>query len=123
MSTRCNIHFTDRGHVLANVYRHTDGYPDGESGVMADLARFLDDVEAQTTDTRFADPSYLAAKFVVWQAAQWASDGKPLEFLGLGVCTGDAGDGAYVYTVECGQSSGYPSPRPKVTVRKARVTA
>ena len=109
MSTRCNIHFaysTDEP-PEANIYRHSDGYPEGEE--------FFTEVEAQTTDTRFNDPSYLAAKFVVWQAGQFAKhgSGQPLDFLSLGVTNKDAGDGEYVYTVICGNG------RPEVIHREA----
>lgn len=99
MSTRCNIHFTYNGSIEANVYKHCDGYPDA---MVAVLEKFFADVEEQTSDTRFGDPSYLAAKYVVWQAGVYAADVAPLDFIGVGVTTEDAGDGAYVYTVECG---------------------
>lgn len=122
MSTRCNIHFTDRtGEVEANIYRHGDGYPEG---VLPDLEKFFAAVEAQTRDTRYNDPSYLAAKFVVWQAWEsaqaWAgvfSDSAapaPLAFLSVGIMSQDAGDGAYVYTVTC-----HGDGRPTVTYREA----
>ena len=99
MSTRCNVHFTDNGDVEANVYKHCDGYPDA---MLPTLEKFFADVEAQTRDTRFSDPSYLAAKYIVWQAGTYANDRAPLDFIGVGIAAGDAGDGAYVYTVECG---------------------
>lgn len=124
MSTRCNIHFNYYdGKTAANIYRHSDGYPDG---VLPDLERFFADVEAQTDDTRFSDASYLAAKFVVWQATEnaqiWAFDYitgkpgevKPLNFLGVGVVMQDAGDGEYVYEVTEARNGG----RPTVTHRK-----
>ena len=116
MSTRCNIHFTykDTEQVEANIYRHSDGYPDTENGVLADLEKFFKAVGSQTADTRFSDPSYLAAKFVVWQAGEHASNGKPLDFISLGIMTEDASDGAYVYTVTCGNVG-----RPEVTYRRA----
>ena len=78
-----------------------------------ELQRFFDAVEADTPDTRFDTPEYLAAKYVVWKAKQLAvryswEDGKmttppsnPLDFLGLGVCTKDHGDIEYIYTVHC----------------------
>jgi hypothetical protein len=114
MSTRASIHFTSKGHeeIEANVYRHSDGYPDTEYGVPADLDRFFQDVEKQTGgDTRFNDPSYLAAKYVVWQAGQYAGDKKrPLSFLSVGVQVSDPGDIEYIYTVES-----QPQGRPVVT--------
>ena len=113
MSTRCNIHFAygPDEPPKANIYRHSDGYP---KGVLPDLDTFFAEVEAQTRDTRFNDPSYLAAKFVVWQAGQNARGGKPLDFISLGITSEDASDGEYVYTVTC-RGPG----RPTITHRKA----
>lgn len=121
MSTRSNIHFTGFGSttIVANIYRHSDGYPEG---VFPDLEKFFDEVERQTSDTRFDDPSYLAAKFVVWQAGENAKiaaydykngrpgEVKPLDFLSVGVVSYDAADGEYIYTVACGVNG-----RPTVT--------
>lgn len=107
MSTRCVINFSRGEDVVAKVYRHGDGYPDGASGVLSDLNKFFADVQSQTEDTRFNDPSYLAAKFVVWQAGQYTRKfGRlPLDFLGIGVCVDDP-DFQYSYTVDCGKSEG-----------------
>lgn len=119
MSTRCNIHFADKWGDVANIYRHTDGYPDGESGVLADLGRFFAAVEEQTAatgDTRFDDPEYLAARFVVWQASQNACPDGPLSFISVGVTCTDAGDAAYIYRVVSG---GDRAMRPAVEYRKA----
>lgn len=113
MSTRCTIHFHARkgDDPIAIIYRHCDGYPDGEAGVPASLTRFFEVVREQTNDTRFTDPSYLAAKYVVWQAGEYAfhynfTTGKkesanPLDFLSLGVVQRDPGDIAYRYHVYC----------------------
>lgn len=119
MSTRANIHFTfGSGELAANIYRHSDGYPEG---VLPDLAKFFDAVEEQVPgDTRFNDPEYLAAKFVVWQAYAfhgWTDTGDaapPLDFLSVGIQLQDAGDAAYTYTVTC-----HGDGRPKVTHREA----
>jgi hypothetical protein len=103
MSTRCTIHFQYNGHTEAIVYRHSDGYPGGEYGVLADLRRFFDEVEAQTNDTRFSDPPYLAAKFVVWQAEENSDNSDPeinLDFLGVGVVLEDPGDIEWRYFVD-----------------------
>jgi hypothetical protein len=118
MSTRCTINFTEGGRVIAKIYRHSDGYPDTEHGVLADIAKFFADVEAQTSDTRFGDASYLAAKFVVWQAGQYARPGKPLDFLSLGILGKDPGDIEYTYAVECEKREA--SGRPKVSHRSVR---
>lgn len=129
MSTRCTIRFADQYGEDAIIYRHSDGYPDSDVGVLADLQRFFSDVEEQTADTRFEDPSYLAAKFVVWQAAvnaqltptanQWgrtkeeAKTPQPLKFLGVGVVREDPGDIEYRYTVHSDQRD--DAGRPVVT--------
>lgn len=119
MSTRCNIHFTYGQTVVANIYRHCDGYPNGYHGVRASLGRFFADVEAQTKDTRFGDPEYLAAKYLVWQALQ-NGDGpeKPMDFTGLGVSLNDHGDIEFVYTVDC--STLDSKARPTVTSKPVR---
>jgi hypothetical protein len=70
--------------------------------VPADLGRFFDAVKAQTKDTRFDDPEYLAAKFVVWQAGENAYNPEhPLDFLSIGVASGLHGDEEYEYQVIC----------------------
>jgi len=54
---RCSIHFTygdEPAH--ANVYRHTDGYPNEASGILSSLDEFFGAVEEQCgVDTRFGD--------------------------------------------------------------------
>ena len=132
MSTRCNIHFCDPhdDDPCANIYRHSDGYPDGNSGVPADMERFFDAVLEQCpSDTRFGDPEYLAAKFLVWSAIDGAErqarmnekfgdgDGslKPLDFLSISPCVHDHGDIEYVYKVTCSGNE-----RPEVTWEAAR---
>lgn len=122
MSTRATINFGYEGdskkHVVAKIYHHSDGYPDGQHGILAKLQRFFTAVEEQTTDTRFDDPSYLAAKFVVFVAAgnreisrQYggAKEGDcPLAFLGVGVLQENPSDIEYEYFVSCGRSQGRP---------------
>jgi hypothetical protein len=117
MSTRSTTHFIDgprRTESVAIIYRHADGYPEGHG---VDLQRFFDDVEAQTRDTRYSDPAYLAAKLVVWLAREFAESGefvgndyvrtnhaneRPLDFLSVGVVQRDPGRVEYVYVVDCG---------------------
>jgi len=114
MSTRANIHFCHNGEVSANIYQHPDGYPDGEHGVPARLEAFFNELEAQTSDTRYGDPEYLAAKFLVWKAREYARDPeKPLDFLSISPCVHDHGDIEWVYTVEC--SDREQNGRPKVS--------
>ena len=127
MSTRASIHFTNKhGKTVANIYRHGDGYPETETGVLAGLDRFFTAVEAQTADTRYGDASYLAAKFVVWQAGENArgrafdyatgrqGEAKPLNFLSVGIQAQDPNDIEYVYKVQEASGPG----RPQVTWHK-----
>lgn len=114
MSTRATVHFEEGGKVKAIVYRHTDGY---REGLGKDLECFFQDVQSQTEDTRFGDATYLAAKFVVWQAHQYAGKDM-LDFLSVGVCLKDPGDIEYRYRVNCDDH--LPNGYPKVTIESAR---
>jgi hypothetical protein len=111
MSTRSTTWFVsgDTSRPEAKVYRHADGYPEGHG---RDLQRFFGDVADQTRDTRFDDPSYLAAKLIVWLAREFATsydggkrtshaDTRPLDFLSVGVVQDDPGDVEFVYVVDC----------------------
>jgi hypothetical protein len=118
MSTRCNIHFLASGEIYSNIYRHSDGYPDGEHGVPASFHQFFEELEGQTQDTRYSDPEYLAAKFLVWQASQFARNPEaPLEFLSVSPCVQDHGDIEWVYKVNCDELDG--KGRPTLTWRRA----
>lgn len=121
MSTRAAIHFVGGkgGKPTAIVYRHNDGYPDG---LGLDLRQFVADVKEHCPDTRFTDPSYLAAKWVVWDADNHARSNAefaqrfakqfphmkaddavyhPLKFLSVGIVDRDPGDIEYRYHVIC----------------------
>jgi len=111
MSTRSTTHFAYRlgAEPEAIIYRHADGYPEGAG---KDIFRFLDEV-GKLADTRFGDPSYLAAKYVVFLAREfavsydWDEDHKfvtkpnesPLDFISVGVLREDPGDIEYRYTI------------------------
>ena len=124
MSTRCTIHLHSRGSTepTAIVYRHSDGYP---GAILPDLDQFFSDVESQTKDTRFNDPSYLAAKFVVWQANRYAyhydfsregavrKKSAMLDFLSVGIVMRDPGDIEFRYHIWCRDDN-----RPRVTHEK-----
>lgn len=109
MSTRATVHFQYDGKTKAIVYRHRDGYP---NGLGKTLQRFFDDV-SQLEDTRFNDPTYLAAKFVVWQAARYCRSDDLLNFLGIGIMLEDPGDIRYRYLLACDTGE-----RPVVTVEE-----
>lgn len=107
MATRSNIHFTNEHGTQANIYVHYDGYPENR---LAELAQFFQDVKDATSDTRFTDPTYLAAKFVVWYASKMAADKHPLDFLGIGVAQKNNLDIDYLYTVDCSTLvNGFPT--------------
>lgn len=100
MATRSNIHFVDGDYLAANIYVHYDGYPQNR---LPELQRFFVAVREQCRDARFSDPSYLAAKFLVWYSLAQAKDAAcaPLNFLGIGPVVEDAGDAEYIYKVDC----------------------
>ncbi|MGD0499073.1 MAG: hypothetical protein ABSC23_11615 [Bryobacteraceae bacterium] len=122
MSTRSTTHFIygNPKRPEAIVYRHSDGYP---AGAGVDLREFLDRC-AKLKDPRLADPSYLAAKYVVFLAEMFnhgdydPTEGgyKPpvsrLEFISVGVMSGDPGDIEYRYVLDCQNLVG---GRPRLT--------
>ena len=113
MSTRATVHFEHHGKTRAIVYRHSDGYPEG---LGEDLKQFFADVKEQTGDTRFSHATYLAAKYVVWQANKYAETfdvklnkyvpSNMLDFLSVGVVMEDPGDIEYRYHVNCDTKDG-----------------
>ena len=128
MGTRATVHFRGPWNVGAGpfdssqnpkaiVYRHFDGNP---SGLGEDLRKFFAEVITQTKDTRFTDPSYLAAKFVVWQAGEYAEEDykngqwvkrdppRPLDFRSVGVVLEDPDDIEFRYHVLASESNGVP---------------
>ena len=96
MSTRAAIHFQFDSVDYAIISRHCDGYPEG---LGKDIQDFLDDV-SELEDNRFGDPSYLAAKWVVWDSQRTGTT-VTLDFLGVGIVMEDPGDIEYKYLVEC----------------------
>jgi hypothetical protein len=125
MSTRCVINFGEKDEqgkfvTAAKIYRHCDGYPgkvsEPSSGILADMREFFAAVKAQCgNDTRFNDPCYLAAKFVVWQSGQYTEPGR-LDFLSVGVVLENPSDIEHEYFVAC--TRGFNQPRPKVTHKR-----
>lgn len=120
MSTRATIHFEHPANPNvpeAIVYRHSDGYPDG---LGHELVEFIRRLKAEVKDHRLNDPSYLAAKWVVydvmrhhaWQAdwtekqgndamRRYYGDPNLLNFLGVGIVNRDPGDIEFRYHVVC----------------------
>lgn len=117
MSTRSTTHFTHGdGDPTAIIYRHPDGYPEC-AGV--DILRFLEEC-AKLKDSRFGDPSYLAAKYVVFLADHFnytydqsfakIRPASRLEFISVGVVMADPGDIEYRYVVDCGKPTADGKP-------------
>lgn len=110
MGTRCSIRFYDAPQTkpTATVYRHWDGDPET---MARDLSDFFSEVEKQCDgDNRFDDASYLAAKFIVWQAGKYVRDpGNPLHFLGVGVLGAEEPtDLSHAYGVRCDMRTARP---------------
>jgi hypothetical protein len=98
VSTRSTTHFVYPGEPTeAIIYRHSDGYPEGAG---KDLVRFLE-ITSELPDPRHGDPSYLAAKYVVYLASLFAKD-DILDFLSVGVMREDPTDIEYRYVVTAG---------------------
>src|SRR5208282_1195712 len=102
MSTRSTTHFIDSEFSqkpIAIVYRHSDGYPEGAG---MDIVRFLKACKA-LPDSRLNDPSYLAAKYVVFLADMFNGRAKSkLDFISVGILSEDPGDIEYRYVIDCG---------------------
>ena len=103
MSTRCMI---EVDHCAVKLYRHSDGYPEGESGVLASLIPQCKKFLAH----RGWDPSYLLARIAQWQMDESDADMaefrkgqnmKPqVECLSFGLDTQYHGDLEYVYIIK-----------------------
>lgn len=110
MSTRSTINFGYSAPGVqpeeAKIYKHSDGYTSEMFPLFGD---FFETVEEETNDYRYSDPSYLAAKFVVFLTRMysgpniWQEDRKAgsMDFLSVGICREDPGDIEYSYWVDC----------------------
>ena len=114
MSTRCQIRFEEEWEwagkphkQIAQIYRHSDGYPDGVNGVVADVREFLKWYEGEPMP-RQGDISYACADFIYFLkkriAEHFADDpyGKGWEKIGHGIENpneGIHGDEEYLYIV------------------------
>jgi hypothetical protein len=114
MSTRSVITFVRRKDDKRGsaIYKHYDGYP---SNMLPLFDGFFDLVEKQSkTDTRFDDPSYLAARFVAY-ASQEPGAGLRVNFTGFGIVNaGDECGQSYDYVIVCAERE----KRPEVWWRK-----
>jgi len=92
MSTRCQIGFyeskpTDLNKWEALIYRHSDGYPDTEHGVIATILPILADFN---TNRGLEDSEYASA----WLVAQLKTD-----YLNIGISKDFHWDIRYFYAV------------------------
>ncbi len=95
MGARLVVTFCDGNQKtpVAHIYDHWAA--DNKKDAQDVMEAFFAEVEKQCSDTRFSDPSYLAAKFLVWRAHGYAATeqkyskepdtAKPLNFLSLGI--------------------------------------
>ena len=96
MSTRCKIEFyTTDGKTIYDrrtIYKHTDGYPDGDYGIFAVLEKFF-----FWDQERLGDIEYQVANFIYW----WKNL-RGAEHTGIGVCNNDdeSAGAVYYYKVE-----------------------
>lgn len=115
MSTRASVKF-DGDWGTPMIYKHSDGYPDGEHGMIALLDGFFEWNErlGEGVGDRYDDANYLAARFVAFLTRN-GYDG-----LGVGVMMTEPNDIAYRYIVPC-HATGYGKhPRPTVRVENPR---
>ena len=106
MSTRCQIGFYEKNEKRkdkfeALIYRHSDGYPNGEHGVLATILPFLNQFP------RRDDIEYCSARLLQYLCAKSEesskANGYPPKGLtgetGIGICIGFHGDIEYLYKV------------------------
>ena len=103
MSTRCQIGFYEQGvkdltKFEALIYRHCDGYPDGESGVPADIVPILKDFNK---NRGLDDTEYASA----WLVAKLKTD-----YLNIGISKDFHGDIEYFYAVYPDRLEVYKTP-------------
>jgi hypothetical protein len=91
MSTRCQIAFYEKGSKLENwealIYRHGDGYPDTEHGVLADVLPILEDFDKKRG---LDDIEYASA----WLVAKLKT-----HMLNIGICRDLHADIEYFYAI------------------------
>lgn len=97
--TRSQMRFVEqidgKSEVVACVYRHYDGYPDGESGVVHDLAEFVKWETGDPEARSVYDLEYASANWIFWNKIQHLKFYKELHTeedlldhckLGFGIC-------------------------------------
>jgi hypothetical protein len=100
MGTRAIIHV--KGEKVG-LYRHSDGYPDREHGVLKTLRPFVEDF----VKNRGNDPCFFLARLAQMETnkldSDWLEDGcfnERYKFLGFGIVPVDEWECAYRYIVD-----------------------
>lgn len=138
MSTRCQIEFREPNgdgrvstHDRRTIYQHSDGYPQGEHGVIETMKAFF----AWDRPHRGFDLEYTPANYIFWSKQRDIASLVRLDpeytpekaedmaaHLGYGVCNNDEfhGDIAFFYEVEPAPRI-QPSAHPPIIVRPYQV--
>ena len=103
---RCNIHFTEDGKLIANVYSHFDGNPLAIRQRMQEF--FLTLKEEEPYAPHLFNAASLSAKFVVWQGVEWSSRNHKLDFIGLELGVEDHPQTEAIYQVQCDNKEKQP---------------
>ena len=114
MSTRCQIAFyddedeKDLSKFNALIYRHSDGYPEGENGVLHDILPFL---KWFKKERGLEDMEYTSARLLQWLCNVYDKETKDYEeekgeagytgILGHGISKDFHWDIAYLYAIYC----------------------
>jgi hypothetical protein len=145
MSTRCQIGFYEKSTIDINrpdalIYKHSDGYPDGEAGMLITLVPMLKDFNKQRglSDTEYAAAWILFG--LIQNTVNHFQDKKiyktPVEerywrYLGFGVCSDGIFHGdiefyyavtpekLYIYQVEFGYDA--DNPISKITDKNSSI--
>ena len=100
MSTRSQIRFTGNNDITTQIYRHSDGYPEG---VIPDLKKFFAWYESEP-QARHGDSSYATADFIYFSKATLSEDLKKAGAYKIGMGVENKGeihgDEEYLYTVD-----------------------
>lgn len=109
---------SDPNRELPAIYLHWGGYPKYMKEVFNDFFEAVERDCANNFRCRYGDPTYLAAKFVVHMASEFAEDPtRPLDFTSVGITSVSVlkavSEGSWTYAIVC---SGGPRSnlRPKI---------
>ena len=90
MSTRSQLRFIEYGNITANIYRHSDGYPEG---FIPDFLEFLHWYTGNPAPRSLNDLSYASANWIYWSKMQlqhYDSGGMQYSKLGYGILPDNA---------------------------------